>query len=90
MRGNMETLVTKEHALKIVLAGACRVPKVGKEISSFSMSDLIWAENTGLFELKDGDLPLWVRSGSGSGYGYGYGYGYGSGSGSGSGDGSGS
>jgi len=76
----MET-VTKEHALKIVLAGACRMPEVGKKISEFSTSDLIWAENTGLFEIEGKELPLWVRSGSGSGSGSGYGYGSGDGDG---------
>ena len=72
-------VVTKEHALKIVLAGACRMPEVGKNISTFSTSDLIWAENTGLFKSESKKLPLWVRSGSGSGSGTGSGNGYTSG-----------
>ena len=63
--------VTKEIALKVVLMGACRIPKIGSNASSFSTSALIWAED---HDIKiENDLPLWVLS---SGYGNGYGAGY--------------
>ena len=83
----MELLtVTKDIAARSILFGACTVPKVGALISSFSVSDLFWAERmfTAL-ELKNFKLPLWTLSGYGSGYGYGNGYGDGYGNGSGSG-----
>ena len=86
-------VVTKDIAIRAVLAGACRTPTVGSLVSSFSQSDLVWAEQ--LFsgeERKSFNIPLWVRSGYGSGYGHGDGYGdgYGDGSGDGYGHGDGS
>ena len=81
----METLkITKEIAIRAILHGACKIPKVGSLISEFSQSDLVWAEK--MFLIDDFTQPLWTLSGSGSGSGYGSGYG--SGDGSGDGDGS--
>ena len=93
----MELLkVTKDHAIRAILFGACTIPKVDQSISSFSTDSLQWAERMfSLKELKAFGQPLWTFSGSGYGYGYGYGdgsgygYGYGDGYGSGYGDGSG-
>jgi hypothetical protein len=90
MKITPDTKITKELALKAVLFGACRIPRVGKKIGSLSFEDLLWAERI-LTNKEKNDLkrPLWVL-----GYGYGYdngdygsgsGYGYGSGCGSGSG-----
>ena len=77
--------VTTDIAVKAVLFGACRVPKVGKALSDFSTSELIWAERilpiTGLSLSR----PLWTFSGDGNGYGYGYGNGNGYGDGYGNG-----
>jgi hypothetical protein len=93
----MELLkVTKDLAIRCILFGSCKVPKVGSPPSDFSASELIWAER--IFtpkELKIFKQPLWTLSGYGYGYGsgygdgsgYGYGYGSGYGDGSGSGDG---
>jgi len=95
----MELLkVTKDHAIRAILFGACTIPKVDQSISSFSTDSLQWAERMfSLKELKAFEQPLWTFSGSGSGdgsgdgsgsgSGSGYGYGYGSGSGYGYGDG---
>ena len=82
-------IVTKEIAVKALLFGACRIPKIGSKIEEYSQSDLIWAERLGI-KLKE---LLWIKSVDGSGDGSGYGsgdgsgYGYGDGSGSGYGDG---
>jgi hypothetical protein len=78
--------ITKAHALKAVLMGACFVPTIGQDCSELSHSHLIWAEDHSIGEIGAGELPLWVRSG----YGDGDGSGSGSGSGDGDGDGSGS
>ena len=73
--GNKLAVLTKESALKAFLIGACRLPEIGRRISDFSTSDLVWAENNGLFTPEEKEkispLPLWVLSGSGYGYGYG-------------------
>ena len=75
----MERLVvTKDLAIRAILYGACKVPKVGAPAREFSTADLIWAER--IFEpkeLKAFELPLWVLSGSGDGSGSWYGSGYG-------------
>ena len=39
---------TKEIAIKAVLHGACRIPEL-KPLSEFTTSDLIWAEDRGVF-----------------------------------------
>jgi hypothetical protein len=95
----MEILkVTKDIAIRTILFGSCTIPKVGRPVSEFSQSELIWAERIfSASELKAFDEPLWTRAGSGygdgsgygSGSGYGDGYGYGAGSGDGDGSGSG-
>ena len=87
----MELLkVTKDHAIRAILFGACTIPKVDQSISSFSTDSLQWAERMfSLKELKAFEQPLWTFSGSGDGSGDGSGSGSGYGSGSGSGDGSG-
>jgi hypothetical protein len=88
--------ITRKHALKAVLMGACFVPPVGADCSRFSTNNLRWAEDNEIASaseiIQSGGLPLWVRSGSGDGYssGYGYGDGYGDGDGYGSGYGYGS
>ena len=90
----MEPVVTEAIALKAVLMGACRKPKIGQKISDFSTSELIWAEDKEIISPKLAKkilgFPLWLGSGSGSGYGDGSGYGYGSGDGYGYGYGDGS
>ena len=89
----MEAVVTKDMALRILLHGACEAPKIGRKISLFSTSDLVWVENKGIFEPQEvkqiSELPIWLLSGDGYGDGDGSGYGYGSGDGSGYGYGSG-
>jgi hypothetical protein len=71
----MELLkVTKDIAIRCVLLGACKIPKVGALASSFSFSELTWAEQ--IFskkELATFKIPLWTCSGYGSGYGDGSG-----------------
>ena len=67
-------VVTKDIAIRAVLAGACTVPKVGAKASTLSTEHLIWAEK--LFtaeELAALPIPLWAMSGDGYGNGYGYG-----------------
>ena len=64
---------SKEMALKAVLHGAYKIPKIGQDISKFSSSDLIWAEKHGIITPLKGELPLWVCSYDGYGYGDGYG-----------------
>ena len=91
----MEAVITKDLAIKAVLHGSCRIPKVGEPISRLSTQDLIWGEEKGFVSESDKkkigvNLPLWVLSGSGSGSGYGDGDGSGYGDGYGYGDGSGS
>ena len=82
----MEAVITKDLAIKAVLHGSCRIPKVGEPISRLSTQDLIWVEEKGFVSESDKkkmgvNLPLWVLSGDGSGSGSGSGYGDGSGSG---------
>ena len=66
-------IITKEIALKAVLFGACRIPKVGEDIGRLSQSDLVLAEKILTKNEKDKlKIPLFVMSsgdGSGSGYG---------------------
>ena len=90
--GAVEHLVTKDIAIRCVLFGACKVPKVGTPAKVFSFAGLAWAER--MFtkaELKKVGVPLWALSGYGDGYGdgdgYGNGYGYGDGDGNGNGGG---
>ena len=88
----MKSVITRELAIKAVLHGACRIPRVGQEISRLSTEDLIWVENIGCVTAEQKQslgikIPIWVLSVSGYGYGSGSGDGYGSGDGSGSGDG---
>ena len=93
-------LITKEIAVRVVLAGACRIPPIGKKISDMSTSELDWVDSRKIFsdsevkKLTGTTVPLYFLSiskdGSGYGSGYGSGSGYGDGSGYGYGDGSGS
>ena len=86
----MDAVVTKDIAIRAVLAGACAVPKVGAKASTLSTEHLIWAEK--LFtaeELAALPIPLWAMSGYGDGYGNGDGYGDGNGYGNGYGNGDG-
>jgi len=72
--------VTRDIALRCILFGGCKIPKVGEFFSKYSFSDLVWAERLfSTVELTAFKQPLWTFYGSGSGYGSGYGYGYGSG-----------
>lgn len=85
----MEDLkITKDIAIRCVLFGACKIPKVGRLFNSFSTSDLIWAERIFVKkELAKFKTPLWLCSGDGGSGGGGGGGGYGYGSGGGDGDG---
>jgi hypothetical protein len=89
--------ITKEYRILCALHGACRLPKMGDNVSDYEQEDLIWASEKLPKEIQEKiNLPLFVLAKSGYGYSddYGYGSGYGSGSrygyGSGSGDGYGS
>ena len=75
----MKMICTKEIALKAVLHGACKIPKVGRPIQRFSRSELIWVEES-FYKNPTGKIPLWcMADGSGDGSGYGSGYGCGDG-----------
>ena len=90
-----QAIVTKEFAIKAILFGACRSPKIGTPINELSHSELVWAHDAfkptseELLEETGETTPLWARAKDGSGYGDGDGYGYGDGYGSGYGDGDG-
>jgi len=86
-----DIIITKEIALRAVLFGACRIPKVGENIKCLSQSDLFWAEKI-LFprERKALKIPLWCCGyGDGDGTGNGDGDVFGNGDGDGDGDGNG-
>ncbi len=69
----MKARITRQHALKAVLMGACFVPPVGADVSKLSTKHLAWAEDKGIVSAEEiaqsGGLPLWVRSSAGYGYG---------------------
>lgn len=73
----MEAVITREHAIKAAMMGACYVPVPGTPISKVPTGDLVWAEDNDIVSASElrgligSDVPLWALSGDGSGSGYG-------------------
>ena len=85
----MEHVITRDLAIQAILRGACRIPEIGRRVSSLSTADLAWAEDNNLVpeEVKaQFNIPIWCLSDNGDGIGEygdggsdgsGYGRGYG-------------